>query len=1282
MSKEQNPSYVMDEEIPHSEKQRNNHPEYNSGEVLKSFHHNVSHLDEMIKKVNDIEKNAVKNTDTLNILNTLLRRSGIGGTNGGKESKAYFAKHGEHIVLVLNTVVNGEKLSSIGDIGKILTKVDELLMINPMNTGMTKERRELPGEEKIQRANRRLAQYESQIGEINSAYRENTNDLLMATDWAIDMTGGKSGKKIYEDSLQSLQKNIEKDYKSLLASFAGKKLSEEDAKKLALYRKRAEGLLGKKLEDVQSFVGYLATEKKLDSAIYAGYAIKGMAEGAIDAFIGTAVFAYIYSTNPDVRDSIHSSIGSFYDYLKENHSNYDKLWKDFLKALHKELEKVQKLPQEQQAEAIGKITGNLMATIIGAKGMSTLMKSGKLRLKFKAAETPKKFKAAAEEVKNPTKSKLRKRTKNTDGTPETKAPVKTITDIGEVKSWADLESFMSTVDRVRFKEGLTGKVLQEMIDEARQGTRKIKDIPEYGGIRKTVDKLIKNADFIPEAQGMEKVAQTAKKAIEKGAEKIQDALPFKDAQKFLHKKILTGYDHIDIGITKLRTLTNEKILLGMNGVAKIAHIKEIKELTIKTIESIKLVSFPGKEALLKNLETLSSSLGKMKEQFWELDEWVSHKTSSRLTKREFQALRFEEGFAVREIEKDGKTFYEYRDSEGKKIFEEYTYASHFKDGKAAVTKMVDGKEKNFFIDRKGELIAEHTEASFASIQRFGNGGHRIFNGEFYQIRYPKSHKTNKNSQYYTFMTEIRSDMVIAVDKSQGMKYIINQNGKRFKTPFHYIDDFAEQGVAAVQEKPNGRWLLIDKKGNLLKRDGNILRKNEDIITKNGDGKLVDGKGRPRTQAEKDLQEKEFESEGSDTNLEAIKTHLETIKIKEDALFNANNPEMVRKRREVDTRALSEILQKNGIRPSESLAFQYTGKEGILLYSNPNTKGIQIVNLEKKTISEKSFSYIHTPDIENGFIRVHPLDDKKHMGVVDMNGEYTLQPKYSDIQVHDEKKILFKVSEMRKIGEKLKDGTVIKEHFSDPPGAQVVERIGLADGKGNVIIETGWTEITQSNDIMAQGFIRGENHEILRTSKKYNIEKYSKETTNTGSRGSDITSMAVVATVEGPAVAKKSGRGSLNIVRNETSTVVSELKNSELSLYVGGAAMANESLPPQMQIFLQKKVPLIRDVGTLNEEVQKMVHEETSESVRKYLEKNMFSELTRTERVAVADYEKETRERLMRAVREQVRTEQTIPRRESNEGGAFTHALVNNLHPDLYVSLGGAVRKERTFKKAA
>jgi hypothetical protein len=75
---------------------------------------------------------------------------------------------------------------------------------------------------------------------------------------------------------------------------------------------------------------------------------------------------------------------------------------------------------------------------------------------------------------------------------------------------------------------------------------------------------------------------------------------------------------------------------------------------------------------------------------------------------------------------------------------------------------------------------------------------------------------------YTFMTEVHGEMVIGVDK-KGVKYVINQDKGRFRAPFHYIDDFTDHGVAAVQEGVNGKWLLIDKEGNLLKKDGGMIR---------------------------------------------------------------------------------------------------------------------------------------------------------------------------------------------------------------------------------------------------------------------------------------------------------------------------------------------------------------------------------------------------------------------------------------------------------------------------
>lgn len=185
------------------------------------------------------------------------------------------------------------------------------------------------------------------------------------------------------------------------------------------------------------------------------------------------------------------------------------------------------------------------------------------------------------------------------------------------------------------------------------------------------------------------------------------------------------------------------------------------------------------------------------------------------------------------------------------------------------------------------------------------------------------------------------------------------------------------------------------------------------------------------------------------------------------VYRAGNPELMRK---VEIHAM-DVLKQHNIHNVDPRLLSHTQREGIILYEDP-VKGTRIVNLETEMVSKESFFYVHTPDLDNGFLRVSPLKDGgDHMGVVNLRGEYIVPPKYTDIQIHDEAKKLFKVSETRNVGEVLADGTKIGPHASDIPGSQTVERLGLVDGRGNVLIETGYTEITNTNDIMAQGLVR-------------------------------------------------------------------------------------------------------------------------------------------------------------------------------------------------------------------
>lgn len=74
----------------------------------------------------------------------------------------------------------------------------------------------------------------------------------------------------------------------------------------------------------------------------------------------------------------------------------------------------------------------------------------------------------------------------------------------------------------------------------------------------------------------------------------------------------------------------------------------------------------------------------------------------------------------------------------------------------------------------------------------------------------------------------------------------------------------------------------------------------------------------------------------------------------------------------------------------------------------------------------------------------------------------------------------------------------------------------------------------------------------------------------------MTTLAILA-AEGPMIGEKVGRGSLNIVRSETSMVLSEIKSNELSLLINGTRKINKNSSPQIQDFMKNKVPTIRDV---------------------------------------------------------------------------------------------------------
>lgn len=124
-------------------------------------------LDQKLRSINRVS-GADDPSKTVERLNGILKRGGIGGTNGSEESKAYFVTNGKEVVLVANTVVEGREVRSREAVYEAFAKIDRLLA-DPF-TDVLRD-----GEERVRA--------------VSSAYAEQTNDLRRVGDVATNVSG-------------------------------------------------------------------------------------------------------------------------------------------------------------------------------------------------------------------------------------------------------------------------------------------------------------------------------------------------------------------------------------------------------------------------------------------------------------------------------------------------------------------------------------------------------------------------------------------------------------------------------------------------------------------------------------------------------------------------------------------------------------------------------------------------------------------------------------------------------------------------------------------------------------------------------------------------------------------------------------------------------------------------------------------------------------------------------------------------------------------------------------
>lgn len=117
-------------------------------------------------------------------MNGILKSKGIGGENGGTDSKAYFTTNGRDVVLVANTVVNGQSVSSRDAILDAFSKIDALIA-DPFS--------------------QELSKMEAKLREINHDYVSKTSDAGKIADMFVNFIGGEGEDTRHQASIDKVR---------------------------------------------------------------------------------------------------------------------------------------------------------------------------------------------------------------------------------------------------------------------------------------------------------------------------------------------------------------------------------------------------------------------------------------------------------------------------------------------------------------------------------------------------------------------------------------------------------------------------------------------------------------------------------------------------------------------------------------------------------------------------------------------------------------------------------------------------------------------------------------------------------------------------------------------------------------------------------------------------------------------------------------------------------------------------------------------------------------------
>jgi hypothetical protein len=217
---------------------------------------------------------------------------------------------------------------------------------------------------------------EEQAKQIQKSYTSNTDFISKWVDLTVGVFWGETVKSVYEWSMSRIREQAKENQVRLLEEVWKNTLRPELSQKIQDLKTRLINLQWKSLEEVSAIQMMQNTDIKQTSinTLYwlkweikwVAYWLKEIITGALDlAGFMVKYSRSILGINPEYKKRIDEQAGKLYDWVNKEWMTW--IWDQIEKLIEQEMKRISKLPQEEQAEAIGNIAGNIISLLTAIK---------------------------------------------------------------------------------------------------------------------------------------------------------------------------------------------------------------------------------------------------------------------------------------------------------------------------------------------------------------------------------------------------------------------------------------------------------------------------------------------------------------------------------------------------------------------------------------------------------------------------------------------------------------------------------------------------------------------------------------------------------------------------------------------------------------------------------------------------------------------------------------------------------------------------------------------------